>query len=390
MSAFATTLVVLPFALAGYAYVGYPILLQLASLATRRRVTPPEPREWPLVTLLVAAYNEERVIREKLDDLLAADYPAHRRQVVVVSDASSDDTDRIVREEYHSRGVELVRAPGRGGKTVAENHAAPHLHGDIVVCSDASVRLHSRAVRELVRAFADPTVGVASSRSALVADAGAQAAGGEKEYIGYEMWVRSLESRLGSIVGASGALFAMRRELFDAALPAALARDFASAPQARARGFRAVSVDTAICYWAGARVIRGELRRKVRTMAQGLLTLWHVRALMNPFRYGRFAFMLASHKLARWLVFLSLPFALVGLAMLAPRSSLAATALVACVLGCALGGVALRWPATSKPPKVLALFGYLLAAALAGVLAWGTALRGQRIAAWEPTRRTAA
>ena len=201
------------------------------------------------------------------------------------------------------------------------------------------------------------------------------------------MWVRSLETRFGSIVGASGCFYAIRRHLHRPDFPADLSRDFASCIIARRQGYRAVSVDDAVCYVPRAGSLDREYRRKVRTMARGLSTLWHERELLNPFRFGRFAWMLASHKLVRWLVWLTWPAAVVGLGLLAwadPRFwPLPAAAGVAI----AVGWVGWWWSRRGSAPRLLALPGYALAGAVAGFAAWMRALGGAPLAVWEPTRR---
>jgi drug/metabolite transporter (DMT)-like permease len=122
-------------------------------------------------------------------------------------------------------------------------------------------------------------------------------------------------------------------------------------------------------------------------MARGLATLWYKRSLLNPFRFGMFAVMLASHKLARWLVYAALPVGVIGLVLLAPAHRAAAIALAAGVAGAAVGVVGRRWPRESAPPRLVALAAFAWASALAGVVAWRDALAGRRRAVWEPTRR---
>ena len=379
-----------------YAYAGYPALLALFALGRRSAVVPsapaapPENADWPSVGITIPAYNEAHAIAATLTAVLASDYPAHRRQIVVISDASTDGTDDIVRGFAH-RGVELLRQPERKGKTAAENAARAVMRGDIVINTDASVRVHPAAIRELALAFHDPTVGVASSRDVSVArvdvDLDVAANAGEGAYVGYEMWVRSLETRLSGIVGASGSLFAIRRHLHAEFLPDTLSRDFAAALVARLRGFRAVSVTGAICYVPRGASLRQEYRRKVRTMARGLATLAYFRRLLNPFAWGVFAWMLASHKLARWL----LPWASLSLAVavvaLAPYSMVAVAALVvgAAVLGLAAAGW--YWPTTRPMPRVISMPAYTVTGLVAGLHAWWQLVAGKRAAIWEPTRR---
>ncbi|MFW6192809.1 MAG: glycosyltransferase family 2 protein, partial [Gemmatimonadota bacterium] len=296
-----------------YAYVGYPALLKLlTSVRGRYEIAAEDPQEWPLVSISLPAYNEEDVIGDTLENLLSLEYPEDRLQIVVVSDASTDRTDEIVRS-YRDRGVELVRLEGRAGKTAAENAAVPHLLGDIVVNTDASTRIVPGSLRPLVRTFEDPSVGVASGRDRSVGAGDGDPLRGESRYVGYEMAVRDLETGFGTLVGASGCLYAARRELHKELVPEELSRDFIAALHAREKGYRAVSVPDAEAVVPRAASLGAEFRRKVRTMARGLDSLWFKREMLDPFRYGRFAWMLASHKLARWMVPATLPWALVGL-----------------------------------------------------------------------------
>lgn len=380
-------MVAAPAGMLAYAYVGYP--MSLLVLERRKSFAPTNAGFWPTVTITVPVHNEERNLGEVLDALLAQDYPADKRHILVISDASTDGTDAIARS-YSDRGVELLRLPERRGKTAAENAADAVVRGDIIVNTDATVRLGPSSLRTLVRAFDDPTVGVASGRDVSVGAKGTEANRGESGYVGYEMWVRRLETRFCSIVGASGCFYATRRHLYDGAFPEGLSRDFASALIARRRGYRAVSVEDAVCFVPRTTSLQSEFRRKVRTMARGLQTLWFMRDLMNPLRHGRFAFALVSHKLCRWLVSLLLPVSLLGLVMLTPSQPLARWALLALALLAAVTVVAVRWPQRLRLPGLIALPAFGLASFAAGFLAWIRALSGQASAVWEPTRRAGA
>ena len=236
-------LIALPVVIFGWAYAGYPLTLWLASRFRSAPPTPPDPAQWPFISITVPAFNEAARIRSTIESLLAVDYPADRRQILIVSDASTDDTDRIV-GEYADRGVELFRVKRRGGKTAAENEAADALRGEIIVNTDASIRIQPHSVKALVRAFQDPRIGVASGRDISVG-AETESNRGESGYVGYEMWVRELETRLGGIVGASGCCYAARAQVQRTVLRDDLARDFASALIARKLGLRAVSINDA-------------------------------------------------------------------------------------------------------------------------------------------------
>jgi glycosyltransferase involved in cell wall biosynthesis len=377
-------LVALPLLTGLYAYAGYPLLLKLA--ARRHGPTDDGAVYLPQVSICLPVYNEQSAIRAKLENLLGLEYPRERLQIVVVSDASTDGTDAIVRE-YADRGVELVRLERRGGKTAAENAAIRHLRGEVVVNTDATIEIPPQALLPLVKAFGDPAVGVASGRDVSVGAKGTEANRGESGYVGYEMWVRSLETRAGSIVGASGCYYAIRRGLHRSPVPEQLSRDFASALIARENGYRAVSVEDAICYVPRTGSLSVEFRRKIRTMARGLDTLYFKKHLLNPLRHGRFAWMLFSHKLCRWLVPLFIPVSLIGLIVLATRSAVAVVLLSVAALVSALGWAALRWPGEGAPPRAIGVCGYLVSAVLAGLMAWLKALRGEKNPIWEPTRR---
>ena len=380
--------VLLPALVLAYAYLGYPLALIVLGWWRGPRPTPGKPKDWPTVSITVPAYNEEDSIRATIERLLAVDYPRDRLQLVVVSDASSDGTDAIV-QEYADQGVELVRCERRSGKTGAENAAIPHLRGDIVINTDASVQVPPQSIRPLVAAFQDSTVGVASGFDVSTGSEATDHGAGESGYVGYEMWVRTLETHLGSIVGASGCLYAIRRSLHATDFPASLSRDFAAALIAREHGYRAISVPGAICYVPRSSSLRREFRRKARTMARGLQTLWFKRRLLNPFRYGLFAFMLFSHKLARWLLQPVLLLSGAGLALLAPWSPVAAALASLGVAGLALGWWG--WTRASRPgsPRWLTLAGFVVSSNLASLIAWGRFFRGTANAVWEPTRRTA-
>ncbi|MFW6040031.1 MAG: glycosyltransferase [Gemmatimonadota bacterium] len=378
-------LVAVPVLCFGYAYAGYPALLWLLTRG-RREGRERASFDWPSISISLPAFNEAASIAGTLDRVLALDYPADRRQIVVVSDASTDGTDDIVCG-YADRRVELVRLAERRGKTGAEAAAIPHLTGDIVVNTDATISIPADSLKPLIRAFADPTVGVASGRDISVSSLADESNRPESGYVGYEMWVRSLETRFGSIVGASGCFYAIRRHLHRPEFPDSLSRDFASCIIARKHGFRSVSVDEAVCYVPRAGSLDTEYRRKVRTMARGLSTLWYERSLLNPFRYGRFAWMLASHKLIRWLVWLTWPAALVGLALLSLRWPGLWPMAVAVGGVLAIGWAGWRSSRRGELPGPVAAAAYAVAGAVAGFSAWMQALRGRRHAIWEPTRR---
>lgn len=371
--------------LALYAYGLYPLLLRLLARAPAQPAAPAG-EEWPPVTIVVPVFNEEAVLRETLAGLLALDYPADRRHVLVVSDASTDASDAIA-AEFADRGVELLRLGRRRGKTVAENAAGARVRGEIVVNVDASVRLPPGALKVLVASFRDPTVGVASGRDVSVSRHGVDANAGESSYVGYEMWVRELETRAGGIVGASGCFYAMRAPLYKEWVPTGLSRDFASALIAREHGYRAVSVPQAVCLVPRTGSVTREYRRKVRTMARGMATLWYKRRLLDVRRYGQFAVMLWSHKVCRWVVPWGAVASVVGAALLAATPAGAWVLLGVGLGSAALGAGLVSWHATGALPKALAFVLAVVAANVAALHATVRVALKRGDAIWEPTRR---
>ncbi len=303
MTPLARVVLALVVGLCVYTYLAYPAILRLLSLGRRHRRDAPPPSDGtlPRISIVLPVYNEAGVIAATLENLLAIEYPAEARQILVVSDASTDGTDAIV-AGFAGRGVELLRMPRRRGKTAAENAARWHVTGEIVINTDASVRIDPQAVKHLIGAFGDPSVGVASARDVSVTNVEQPANAGEGAYVGYEMWIRDMETAVSGIVGASGCLYAIRADLHMGLIPEELSRDFAAALTAREHGQRAVSVPAARCLVPRGASLHQEYRRKVRTINRGLATLAFKRALLKPLRYGVFAWMLFSHKICRWLL----------------------------------------------------------------------------------------
>jgi glycosyltransferase involved in cell wall biosynthesis len=386
------TLVLLGCLIAAYPLFLYPALLAL-SAGLRGRDAPAQngpklfPDELPAISITVPVYNEVHQIEPLLESLVALEYPTDRRQILIVSDGSTDGTDEIV-AAWSDRGVELLRVTDRAGKGAAENAARPHLTGEIIINTDASIRIRPDALSPLIQPFADSSVGVVSGRDVSVTRHGVDHNTGEGGYVGYEMKVRDLETRVGGIVGASGCFYATRRELHEVTVPPELSRDFASALIARDHGYRAVSAPDAVCFVPRTGSLHREYRRKVRTVARGMSTLWAWRHLMNPLRHPGFSWKLLSHKACRWALPFALALMLAGLAILALEQVWAGWALTGAALGLFLG--VLGWILSGSDrslPKVLSIPAFLLMSNLAVVQAFGRAVAGGSERLWEPTRR---
>jgi hypothetical protein len=361
-----------------YAYFGYPCAL-LALRPWRRRSVRKQPlaATCPAVSFIITAYNEERRIRRKIEDTLAQDYPADRFEVIVASDCSTDGTDDAVRA-FGDR-VRLVRAPERRGKEAAQQLAIRVARGDLLVFSDVATMLEANGLSGLVRSFADPTVGCVSSIDRFIDTDGRRS--GEGAYVRYEMRLRRLETEFNTLVGLSGSFFAARREV---CTPWRDDRqsDFNTLLNAVRMGLRGVLDDETAGYYEDIADGRREQQRKIRTIVRGLAVLRDNLQLLNPARYGLFAWQLASHKLCRWLVPFALIAALTSNAVLAGRSVFYAAALfgqvmfyAAALIGWQTAAAALRIPS------------FLLLSNLSILIAWYRFARGERVTHWNPSER---
>jgi poly-beta-1,6-N-acetyl-D-glucosamine synthase len=285
-----------------YTVFGYPMLLGLLA----RRARPVKKAFIPLrVSVILPVRNGERWIAAKLDSLLALDYPADLMEILVVSDGSTDATGRIV-EGYAGRGVRLLTVPA-GGKAPAPNRALEVARGEILFLTDVRQQLSADSLRNLVACFADPSVGAASGE--LVIRKGQTSS---EESVGlywrYEKWIRMRLSRLDSVIGATGCIYAMRRDLAKPLPPETLADDMYLPLAAFFRGYRVILDDSAKAFDDPTGLSK-EFRRKVRTLAGVYQIIGYYPALLGP--ANRMWIHFVSHKLARLLM----PWALLVLAV---------------------------------------------------------------------------
>lgn len=291
-----------------YVYAGYPAILYLYSrFVPRRQEALPE--KLPRVTLMISAFNEEDCIAEKLENSLALDYPKELLEIIVISDQSSDRTDEIV-TGFASRGVKLLRMAERGGKTLGLNAGVAESSGDFLVFSDANAMYREDAIKALIAPFSDSSVGAVVG-IATYADAESDAGESESLYWKYETAIKEMESQIGSVVGGDGAIYSVRRELFKP-MGAAVLSDFVNPLQVIEQGYRCIYEPNAVSVEDVAESFDKEFRRKVRIVNRAWRATMSMKRLLNPLRYGKFAWQLVSHKLLRWLVPLFLVLLLVS------------------------------------------------------------------------------
>ena len=368
-------------------WIGYPLWLHLKCRTLPRRSTTLEHASWPTVTIVVVLRNAEGWLQDLLQSLLSLAYPADLRRILVVSNASDDFTD-VIATSFADRGVELLRVMRqRRSAAAAENLARRYVNSDLVVMVHPAARPRPSALAALVWPFADRTVGVAYGREVAWRPSGEGAAIRESFYRRYEGWLRDHETRVFGTVSARRALYAVRGDLYRAPVPATLSPDFAPVLTAREQGYRGVYVGNAECLMAQPRTLRGNYARTVQTVARDLVTLLLKPHLLNPRRYGAFAWILLGHKLGPWLSSWAVLGGLVGLAALSPSHLWARAALALAVLPALASGAAWLLPgaAVSEPTAPLPV--RVAAAMVANTHAWVKALRALPDFPFEPVPR---
>lgn len=284
-----------------YVYLGYPVLLACGARWRSRLV---RKGVWtPSISVVMAVHNEAAVIRAKIDNLLALHYPVDRFDLVVVSDGSTDGTDELV-ARYEARGVRLIRFPIHRGKAEVLNAGVAAARGEIVVFVDARQRIDALALRRLAANFADGMVGAVSGRLRLGALEGHDTEG-FGAYWSYEVWLRRQESRIDSTLGATGALYAIRRCLWEPVPSDTILDDVLVPMRIVMAGYRVVYEPEALAFDRLAEQVGDEFARKVRTLAGNFQLLGRYPSLLNP-RRNRVWFQYLSHKVGR----LAVPFCL--------------------------------------------------------------------------------
>jgi cellulose synthase/poly-beta-1,6-N-acetylglucosamine synthase-like glycosyltransferase len=369
-------------ALLVYSYVLYPLLVGI--LAKHFGVPVAGDNALRRVTIIVTAYNEANCIRAKLDNLAGLQYPPDLIQILVVSDGSTDSTEEIA-ARYEVRPVRVLRIDGRQGKTACQNAAALAADCEILVFTDATTRLQADAIRAMVRNFADPQVGCVGGRLDYVSSIDNMTGSGGEAYWSYETRLRMGESSLGSLIGVSGCLYAVRKSAYRPIDPG-LISDFAIAMKIRELGLRTVLAPDACCYETTLEDGTRELSMRVRVGVRSLNALVHERRFLNPLKYGLFAWQLWSHKVLRY----ASPFLWIGaLAANVVLISYHVAYLVMFVGQCAIiaaGVVGFMLQDRSHNLGLLAKPYYFLLTNLASLIAALRFLRGERMVVWTPVR----
>lgn len=366
-----------------YAYIGYPLFLIIFTFFKRNEFVRDESYA-PSVSLIIAAYNEEQIIRTKIEQSLALDYPKEKLEILIASDASSDKTDEIARG-FSGQGVVLVTQQERRGKTAVQNLAAQQAKGEVLVFSDATTSYKKDALRKLVRNFSDKRIGIVGGKELFNNNKDSQVHKEVSLSWKYERKLRRLESRFNSLIGVSGCIFAIRKELY-VNLSEDLIEDFALPLTVLEKGYKVHLETEAIGFEETVINAQDEFRRKVRIVSGGINVLINMRRLLNPFKRPKLAFQLVSHKILRWLAPLFFIGLFVSNAFLLKEGTLFKS-LFLLQVGCyglaILGYLMSRSKLKNKVVKVPFYFCLVNIAAIIGI--YRTLFRENKVI-WEPIR----
>jgi len=288
------------FGLIVYIYFGYP--LTIAILAKMTKKAPINRADiTPLVSLLIPAYNEEKVIKDKLENSLSLDYPKAKLEIIVISDCSNDKTDEIV-GEFRRSGIKLIRQDKRQGKIAALNRAVPEAKGEIIVFTDANSMYKKDAVKKLVRNFNDERVGCVCGELKYTTQGviASSAEAGESLYWRYERFIKIQESRLHSLLIANGSIYAIRKEFF-LPIDEALADDFANPMRIARKGLSVIYEPEAVTVEKASNLLKEQFRQKVRIMTQGYKASFGLKKEIFSSGFLRI-FEFFFHKFLRWFV----------------------------------------------------------------------------------------
>lgn len=288
-----------------YIYFGYPIFAFILTWVWGLNIYKADIE--PRVSVLIAAFNEEKDIERTILNKLSQDYPKSCLEIIIVSDGSDDRTDELIQNISKSNEMQIrfFRQEPRQGKTQALNMAVPYATGDILVFSDANSIYDSNAIRRLVRSFADSSVGYVTGQMIYTNSERSGIGEGSGTYMKYEHLLRIIETKLYSVVGVNGGIDAVRRELYTVMRSDQLP-DLVLPLNVVEKGWRVVYEPSAKLYEPALTGVDKEFRMRVRVSLRAFWALYDKKNLLNPFRSPLFAWQLLSHKVLRYGAFVPL------------------------------------------------------------------------------------
>ena len=375
-----------------YSYFGYGILLwvlvKLKKIFRKSRSGKADSSFQPAVALVIAAYNEEDYIEEKIENSLQLDYPKGLLELIFVTDGSTDRTPEII-SRYPS--IKLLHQPERKGKSAAMNRSIEHIHASIIVFCDANTSLNKDCIREIVKHYADPKVGgVAGEKKIIEKDINTAASSGEGFYWRYESFLKKLDSDLYSTVGAAGELFSVRKNLFEPAPEGTIIEDFVQSLKVCTKGYVLRYEPNAYAAEAPSASIEEEMKRKVRICAGAFQAMILLKELFNVFRYPVLSFQFISHRVLRWTI---CPIALIVLLLSNASIVLVGTTTfysLVLILQCGFYAMAIAgWMLANRRirVKILHVAFYFMFMNLAVFLGFRRFLRNKQSVLWEKASR---
>jgi biofilm PGA synthesis N-glycosyltransferase PgaC len=374
-----------------YTFLGYGIILyflvRIRRVVKGKRVYPGLDQDFPTLTLIVAAYNEESLMDVKIQNTLNLNYPAGKLHLLFVTDGSTDRTPDVI-AQYPQ--IQLMHSPARNGKIMAIHRAMHEVNTEIVVYTDANTFLNQDALLLIARHYADPTVGAVSGEKRVMQDAISDATAGEGFYWKYESALKKWDSELYSVVGAAGELFSVRKSLYKEVEPDTILDDFMISMLIAQDGYRIIYEPGAYASELSSDNIKEELKRKVRIAAGGIQSIVRLKKLMTPFEHPLLWFQYISHRVLRWTItpfLMILVFVLNIIICFRSDQAIYFVTLFGQVVfyGAALAG----WLLETRKIKIKALFVpyYFCIMNYAVIAGINRYLKGSQSAAWEKSKR---
>jgi biofilm PGA synthesis N-glycosyltransferase PgaC len=374
-----------------YTFVGYGFLLFIL-VKIKRLFTKPGPLvpglNLPSVTILIAAYNEELLIEEKIENTLSLDYPKDKIQVIVITDGSTDQTAEKV-SKYNT--VLLLHSDVRAGKMAAIKRAMPFVSGDVILFTDANTFLNKPAVMELVKHYQNPKVGaVAGEKRILVDEVADASSAGEGFYWKYESMLKKWDYELYSNVGAAGELFSIRAKLYEPVESDTIIDDHMIAMRIAEKGFIIAYEPQAYAMETASANSKEELKRKIRIAAGGIQSILRLKKAANPFNYPVLTFQYISHRVLRWTItplLLILVFVINGLILVNSPSNFYLFLFIAQLVFYILSVIGFYFESKNIRIKAVFIpfyFCLMNYAVMAGIVRY---FRSNQSAAWEKSQR---
>ena len=374
-----------------YTFLGYGILLYFLVKVRRilkgKRIAPGLDQDFPTLTLVVAAYNEEDLILEKIQNTLALNYPKEKLALLFITDGSSDKTPDLI---AGFTDIKLMHSPARNGKIHAIHRAMHEVDTEVVVFTDANTFLNKDALLLIARHYADPKVGAVSGEKRVMQDEVSDATAGEGFYWKYESALKKWDSELYSVVGAAGELFSVRRSLYQQVESDTILDDFMISMLIAQQGYRIIYEPDAYASELSSDNIKEELKRKVRIAAGGIQSILRLKKLFLPFSFPLLWFQYVSHRVLRWTV---TPFLMILVFILniviCLQGSHAIYWLILAGQICFYGGALAGWLLEKRKIKVKVLFVpyYFCVMNYAVIAGINRYYRGSQSAAWEKAKR---